>query len=174
MTEEVNHAREQAQAQLDSIRTLVAALDVDYDRLSELREDRTNHVHSIEGPPEMDTPAQWAIDNPDDAAELAALEATAGDCETQDDARQHIHEDPLSVQVRSTWTNVGDKMEASEFEILLCTGGPAVRIIGELDRYNEPARAWIEYQDWGTPWTEFFGDHDRDALLAYARTFYFG
>jgi hypothetical protein len=40
----------------------------------------------------------------------------------------------------------------SEFMILLCTGGPAVRIRGELDRYSEPEKPRIEYQDWFTPW----------------------
>ena len=64
-------------------------------------------------------------------------------------------------------------MEAAEFCILLTTGGPAVRIRGELDEYNEPRRAWLEVQDWFLPWTEYVCA-DSDVLLNYARCFYFG
>jgi hypothetical protein len=63
-------------------------------------------------------------------------------------------------------------MEASEFCILLCTGGPAARILGELDEHGEPYRAWMEYQDWGTPWTQFV-PANQDVLLSYARCFCF-
>jgi hypothetical protein len=38
---------------------------------------------------------------------------------------------------------------------------------------GEPHRAWLEVQDWGTPWTRYF-DIEQDTLLAYARCFYFG
>jgi len=102
---------------------------------------------------------------------LAALEAAAGDCADEEEARQRIQEDPFSVEVRSDWTNPGEPLEPSEFMILLCTGGPAVRIVGELNR-GEPCRAWLEYQDWGTPWTRYFGA-DSDTLCQYANQFYF-
>ena len=92
---------------------------------------------------------------------------------SEDDARREIAEDPLSVQVRSDWHSPGEESEDSDFEILLCTGGPAVRIMGELDRWHEPSRAWMEYQDWFTPWVQFHGA-DQDKLLEYARNFYFG
>ena len=82
---------------------------------------------------------------------LAAFEAAAGDCADEEEARQRIQEDPFSVEVRSDWTTPGEPLEPSEFTILLCTGGPAVRIVGELN-LGEPCRAWLEYQDWGTPW----------------------
>ena len=93
----------------------------------------------------------------------------------EDEARQAISEDPLSVQVRSGWANSPAEFEAEEYEILLCTGGPACRIVGDLDR-GEPDRARIEYQDWFTPWIELVGitSGERDAMLVYARQFYFG
>lgn len=53
------------------------------------------------------------------------------------------------------------------FHITLAGGGPAVRITGDLDEHNQPDRAWLEYSDWGTPWTEFRGA-DREILLRYA------
>jgi hypothetical protein len=171
-----NRAEEQARAQLASIVGMVATLECDHDRLEELRNERDNYVQSINGAEEYDTPEQWAIDNPDDAEELAELEATAGECESEEDAQQRIQEDPLSIEVRSGWYSPGDNPEPEEFNILLCTGGPAVRIIGELDQHNQPARPRLQYQDWGTRWTELVSieSHERDALLTYCQQFYFG
>ena len=67
---------------------------------------------------------------------LADLDA-AEDIDDEDDARQRIVDHPLHVLVRSDWMQPGDPLEAAEFQILLCTGGPAVRIIGEItpERY---------------------------------------
>lgn len=97
----------------------------------------------------------------------------------EDEARQAIQDDALSVEVRSGWYSPGadeDERRPEEFAILLCTGGPAVRIVGRLDGHGEPERAWIEYQDWFTPWQELVDvtSEERDALLEYARQFYFG
>ena len=97
-----------------------------------------------------------------------------------DDAREvavkEIHEDPLSVEVRSGWTTPGQNMEPAEYCILLCTGGPAVRIIGDLDEYTEPAIfARLEYQDWETPWTPYpLSSDEEETLVSYAQQFYFG
>ena len=103
------------------------------------------------------TDAQEAED--EEAAELAA---------------QAIHEDALSVQVRADWHDVGGSSEPTEFHILIATGGPAVRIIGTLDR-EEPDTARLEFQDWGTPWTPVpMTEEQAGAVLEYARAFYFG
>lgn len=110
---------------------------------------------------------------------VGRLGATDEDGDEDDDARekaqQEIQEDPLSIQVRSGWHAVGEESTPEEFEILLDTGGPAVRIVGELDR-GEPTRARLETQDWGTPWTEYRGawGGGADVLLTYARQFHFG
>jgi hypothetical protein len=156
-------SEQQAQAQLASIREMVAALECDYDRLHELRDER-------EG---LEEERNW-----ENAQELAELEEAAGESESQEQARERIEEDPLSVQVRSGWYSPGageDDRKPEQFEILLCTGGPACRIVGELNEHGEPVRAWIEHQDWGTPWTEYFPDDTgRQALLTYAACFYFG
>lgn len=186
-----DHARRQAAAQYDSIREMVAALECDYDRLDELRDEQqslTDELEELRDALEAardDAPddelrkaeeaeadkrcelEQWDADN---AEELRGLIAAAGECEDADDARQRIEEDALSVEVRSDWVSPGAEMTASEFCIVLCTGGPAARICGELDDNGEPRRAWLEYQDWGTPWTEYVGA-DQDTLLAYARCF---
>jgi hypothetical protein len=79
----------------------------------------------------------------------------------------------LSVEVRSCWTTPGAPMEADEYMILITTGGPAVRVTGALGRYGAPASAWLEVQDWGTPWERYL-PADAETLLDYASHFYFG
>lgn len=98
-----------------------------------------------------------------------------GETISQDDVRERIQEDPLEVSVRGNWHTPGEKAEDSEYLILLCTGGPAVRIIGDLGKYNEPETARLEYQDWFTPWVEYplTGEEEKD-VLTYAREFYYG
>jgi hypothetical protein len=123
--DKLKHAKEQRQAQSDSIRVLIAQLKDD-----------------------------------------------------DDSARQAILEDALSVQVRSDWYVPGiDPGKPDEFEILFCTGGPAVRLIGTLDRFCEPETVRMQVQDWFQPWTPFdptTEDGDEDVLLTYARCFWFG
>jgi hypothetical protein len=98
------------------------------------------------------------------------------DYHDEDKAREYIQEDALSIEVRdNTWATPGQaEYSPTQFNILLTTGGPALRIMGELDFTQEPRRAWLEYQDWGTPWTEYHGENaSQCALLTYARCFNF-
>jgi len=162
-----NHAKDQAAAQLAHIRSPVAALECDYDRLEELREASDDES----------APIVYGTGSPLDSEELeelTALEAQANGCENRDAAYDNIQEHPLSVEVRSGWHNPGEESEPEEFQILLCTGGPAVRIMGELNEHGEPDRAWLEYQDWGTPWTHYYEEGAGDVLLTYCQQFYFG
>jgi hypothetical protein len=107
---------------------------------------------------------------------IAALR-TAVNEEEREAAQITIEEDPLSVEVRGDWhAPGGEGAKPSEFMILLCTGGPAVRIRGELDRHSEPEKSRIEYQDWFTPWQTLpdLSDEENAALLDYCHQFYFG
>ena len=161
MSDEI-HSYNQARAQAEGIAAMVAALELDWDRLEELRRERD----ALSTEAEL---ADWEIDNGD---EFSELKDAAGEYESREDAEEAIQNDPLSVQVRSGWTDVGGAFEAEEFEILLCTGGPAVRIRGELGQYNEPTRAWIEHLDWGTSWQQYFGNGvSQESLLTYSRFF---
>lgn len=147
-----------------SIVEMVAALEVDYDRLEELAMERAEWLA------EGSLTRKW-----ENEAEYDAIIDDAGECTSTDDARTRIEEDALSVEVRGDWCSIGamdELKEPVEFKILLTTGGPAVQIRGELSA-SEPIRAWLEVQDWGTPWTRYF-DISQDTLLAYARVFYFG
>ena len=97
--------------------------------------------------------------------------------DTRDDAEQTIQEDALSVEVKSDWHTPGDNenSKATEYNILLCTGGPAVRIIGDLNEYLEPETAQIEHQDWFTAWEQYpLTNEEQGTLLVYARCFWFG
>lgn len=163
-----NNAKEQAIAQANSVAAMVAALNVDYDRLEELRDELADLTKT----PRLRAEQEWRKEN---GNELAQLEADAGECKDADQARERIQEDALDVQYRSTWQSVGEELKAYEFSILLCTGGPAVRIIGELNEHMEPYRTWIEYQDWGTSWMMLDSTHySQDTLLEYCQCFYFG
>jgi hypothetical protein len=165
---------------------MVNALECDWDRLAELREERADLVAAAQAvSPNGDECMMIVAWDDENGEELAELVAMAGEAESREDAEQRIQEDPLSLEVRSGWTSLGEPLEAEEFNILLTTGGPAVRIVGEL-RDGEPHRAWLEVQDWFTPWTQYFGQTDpndpgalinqasQDVLLTYARQFYFG
>jgi hypothetical protein len=92
-------------------------------------------------------------------------------------ASNEIAETPLSVEVRSGWYTAGasdaDRTPA-EYCILLSTGGPATRIVGDLED-GQPTTARFEYQDWFKPWTEARLDEaQRATVLEYAQQFYFG
>ena len=173
---DATRAEEEARAQLASIVSMVAALQCDYDRLEELRDERDNFEDDdLNG--DADRHAAWAAENPSDADELEELEAAAGDCEDEDAARERINEDPLSIEVRTDWHTPGQTADEdpTEFCILLCTGGPAVRIVGELDQ-GSPSRPRLEYQDWGTGWTELVSLNcdEREALQHYCDAQYLG
>lgn len=164
----------------DSLREMVAALECDYDRLEELKDSLGDRFDELPEPDEgmenlgfLHYLADLVAQGDEDAVELKELEEAAGECDDADDARERIQEDALSVQVRSGWVTPGDDMTAEEFEILLTTGGPAVRILGELDEHGEPYRAWLEVQDWGKPWTHYYESGLDEVCLAYARCFCF-
>jgi hypothetical protein len=95
------------------------------------------------------------------------------DDNAREDAEQIIHESVLSVEVRSDWHLPGQPFQSGgEYNILLTTGGPALRIIGQLNDYCEPHSAELQYQDWGTPWTRY--PSPEADLLKFAQCFYFG
>jgi hypothetical protein len=172
-----NNSESQAKAQYESICEMVAALDRDTAidaYTSDLSRERCVEMLAEVGIDSSDA------ESTEDLREAVAENIKDGTIDEPDDfefdedeARQTINEDPLSVQVRSGWANSAEEFEPEEFEILLCTGGPACRIVGDIGEHGEPERPRLQHQDWGTPWTEYF-DVDREVLLTYCRQFYFG
>lgn len=113
-------------------------------------------------------------------AQLASIREMVAALDTEDEealdaAMQAIQEDPLSVEVRSGWHLPGARgCSLAEYCILLSTGGPGCRILGDL-QYDEPVTAKLQYQDWDTPWTELITTgEDHEAVLRYTQQFYYG
>jgi hypothetical protein len=109
--------------------------------------------------------------------------ANEGEIEADiESAEQTIHEDALSVEVRCDWYTVASSTHEeggtpAEYRILLCTGNPAVQIVGRLSEHCEPETAELQCQDWFQPWTSVYIKGAEDAeeiMLAYARCFYYG
>lgn len=113
---------------------------------------------------------------------LSSGDAESGDYdgdtfEDEDSLRERLEEAPLSVEVRcSAWFSPGaETPKPDEYLVLLTTGGPALRITGDLGSWGTPDNARLEYQDWGTPWTEYDASNaERAQLLAFASLNYFG
>lgn len=100
----------------------------------------------------------------------------ADDTDAQEAAEREIGEAPLSVRVRDDWRDPNDDAsdpQPVEYEILLSTGGPGLRIWGEIGRHGEPDSARLEWQDWGTPWTYHHETTEKQdaALLVFASRF---
>jgi hypothetical protein len=170
MSKNTEHAEANARGWTETITGLVGALEVDFERLNELLEMRAGYE-----PHDPEALAGFEADHGAELAELKEAATVDGELFTSaEDVQQRITEAPLSVQVRSGWHDASEAGEAEEFEILLSTGGPALRIVGELDEYKQPHRAWLEYQDWGTPWTHHHVQGFGATLLTFCQQFYFG
>jgi hypothetical protein len=109
---------------------------------------------------------------------VSQLDSTVTLSTEYDEVEQRIQESPLSVMVRTGWFRPGalGDAELDEYELLLTTGGPGLRLTGNLDDYGQPDD-WprLEYQDWGTPWTEYLPAREhREALQKFASVFYYG
>lgn len=179
-TEKQSHSEQQAIAQLESIIEMVRALDKESAAQDWAKaKSREAIIQEFnDGGMEFDS------ESTDDELREEMVDCVVrghhdpSDFEfDEDSARETIQEDALSVQVRSDWYSPGDSegRKPGEFEILLCTGGPAVRLIGELSEHCEPDSVRLQHQDWGTPWTEhFLNSNQREYVLTYCRQFYFG
>jgi hypothetical protein len=97
-----------------------------------------------------------------------------GDDYTYEGLEEALYQDPLSVEVRDGWRPAGERKVPEdgpeEFRILLCWGGPAVRIWGEFGLGGSIERIEIQHQDWGTPWTRLHDttDEEDECLKNYA------
>jgi hypothetical protein len=92
--------------------------------------------------------------------------------EAKEDGSYCVHDSPLCLMYRSGWQTIGEKLGPAEYQILLMTGGPAVRIVGDLDMDGVPTTATLQFSNWFHPWSDYLAC-EPDVLLAYARSFYF-
>lgn len=164
----IDHAKDQAQAQLRSILELVAAYEMDWERFEEMKEER-EFFKKEELYAEL---VEWEEENLEEWEELAEI---AGDYEDQVLVREAMLENALSCETRTDWSSNSGDNEPAEFRLCLMTGGGHVEVMGELGQYGEPVQAWIQYCDWGTPMTRLHISPDDEAnLLTYCEQFYFG
>lgn len=64
--------------------------------------------------------------------------------------------DPLLELKFGAVFHAGDTdRQPQRFWALIGTGGPAMRIVGEINQFGEPEECRLEVQDWGQPWTDF-------------------
>lgn len=147
---------------------------------TETTTEKTHAEQNAEGHAESILELYQAYTALDEGAETATAE---GDEFTDaDEVRERVQESALSVEVRGAWYTPGDEDGAkpTEYQVLLSTGGPALRIVGDLNGYSEPdGEARLQHQDWGTPWTDYTpdvaeDDEWEDALAWFVGCFYFG
>jgi hypothetical protein len=102
-------------------------------------------------------------------------EATLTDDREVEQVEEEAREQALSVEVRTGWHAPAAQPEPpTEGCILLTTGGPALRLLVELDD-AEPCGVTLEHQDWGTPWTAVrLAEGEEQALEWFAGLFWFG
>ena len=167
-----NNAEAQAWAQYESIAAMVAALDCDYDRLEELRESAKENRAIVAAYAEKMDDWQANADAAAELEELAELEEQSNGMASEDEAQEAIQEHPLCIDVRSDWVTPGEDMEASEFRIVLCTGGPHVEIVGDLDHYKQPCSVRILYKDCGASGSIY--GFDSSIVERYCAQFFFG
>lgn len=91
-----------------------------------------------------------------------------------EDAEQWALEAPLEIRFRSGWTfgpGFAFSAEGGEMAILLCAGGPAVRILCGIEN-GEPTECRLQGQDWGTPWIDVqTTTNEQEALQSFASVF---
>ena len=148
-----NWAEEIGRNAFAAIAEMVDAASADWEQLEHLRDCEPDELDEFE------------------REQLRDLEAEVGDCEDQGDAEQRILDDPLSVGLGGWW-ETGTEPEAQEYRVLLTTGGPAVRIVGDIGLHGGAESAAMEVQDWGKPWTTY--PCDQSILLEYVSRLYLG
>ena len=148
MNTNTDHAREQAETQMERIRQIMQW---------------HAHANKCESSRKCDH----------DLTAVTDYGLTFNESFDVDTVTQAINEAPLSIEVRGGWLPVGtyEPDRPTDYRILLCVGGSAVRVVGWLDGFGYPETARLEYQDWFIPWTEFTSDYE---LLNFARMFYYG
>tara|TARA_Y100000114_G_scaffold149008_1_gene162671 strand:+ start:273 stop:674 length:402 start_codon:yes stop_codon:yes gene_type:complete len=99
----------------------------------------------------------------------------SNDYDQQDELKESVLNSALSVEFRSGWATNPEELNIEQFKILLTWGGPALRVIGDLDQYKQPENIKIQFQDWGTPWTDYeITEDQQDALNWFCNCFYLG
>ena len=96
--------------------------------------------------------------------------------ELREAIEDELREEPLSVLVgHSGWVSPGSELVPNKFELMISTGGPAMRVVGEI-LYGSASDPVVEWQDWFKPWTEYNNEQEalQEALEWFCNLFVFG
>jgi hypothetical protein len=184
MTSKPSNAALQADLQMERVRELLAAVDVDYDLMFAMQNERFDlasdrdvaylerqralKAGNVEGAARAtreegeanDAIAKWDAQFAD---KLKAMKEAAGESTSAQYALTQIKDEALTVSSKG-----------KQFCILITFGGPQVQISGELDAKKQPLRAWIEYLGWGDPLTTRENQPGDEAMLVrFCRHFRF-
>ena len=107
----------------------------------------------------------WEFVKKEIAGQIKVLEGK--DEKKAEAMREEIQSEALEAKTKTDFDG------SKQYMILLGTGGPAMRIYGELNEYNEPETAEYQFQNWFTPWTTADDSRDSADLLKYAQQYYF-
>ena len=119
------------------------------------------------------------VENFEEISYLNSLNPTTQEQEERiEEITQEVLNAALSLEFRNGWYSdlyhLKGVTEPIEFKILLSWGGPALRIIGEIEE-NYAVNPKLQFQDWGTYWTDFEITEDQQkALNWFCNCFYFG
>jgi hypothetical protein len=92
-----------------------------------------------------------------------------------DDLQEELRGLALCQDVRTDWQSIGQDLEPTQYRLLLCTGGPAVQVVGDLDEAGDPCTARLQRQDWLTPWEDVtLTEPEEEMLIWFAQSFYWG
>ena len=119
------------------------------------------------------------VENFEEISHLNSLNPTTEEQENRiEEITQEVLNSALSLEFRNGWYSdlyhLKGVTEPIEFKILLSWGGPALRIIGEIEE-NYAVNPKLQFQDWGTPWTDYeLTEEQETALNWFCNCFYFG
>lgn len=151
-TTEQNHAQQNAAAHVETIAALYA-----------IREWADTDEPASELPWEARRMLRELTDRGDDLS-------PCGDDRSglRERVETEAREQALSVETRGPWLSLGETAEGpDEWRILLSTGGPALRLCGEFDRWGNASNPVLQWQDWGTPWTDHPTTSGEDEALSW-------
>jgi len=156
----MEHALNQAEAQLKNICLLV---------------DRLEHAKECDDPEECSVDRDTLVAALGLSPEAEPTEEDNSAYHDEDEAISSILEDPLEVLVRSEWHGMGDCFPPMQYCILLCTGGPAARITGDLSLHDRsPESCTLQYRDWFTEWEDYpLSKKEAEVILNYVKQFLF-
>ena len=119
------------------------------------------------------------VKNFEEISHLNSLNTTEEEENRIEEITQEVLNSALSLEFRNGWYSdlyhLKGVTEPIEFKILLSWGGPALRIIGKIEE-NFAVNPKLQFQDWGTPWTDLQikSENQQDALNWFCNCFYFG